>query len=187
MEADAALKHEVRQTMQAITSMQIQQEYLTMSVLRDNTILTAGATLTAPDQWDNDLSPDSFPLQDLQDACLQVMVNTGAKANRIVMHSFTLAALRRHRKSLAVFGIAPNVGALASIAQIEEWIGCEKGAIIETAAHYNAAQEKQTDDFARLSAQMSSWRVLRNRTLTTTVWACRSAFRGKLTVGRRGA
>ena len=50
MEADAALKHEVRQTMQAITSMQIQQEYLTMSVLRDNTILTAGATLTAPDQ-----------------------------------------------------------------------------------------------------------------------------------------
>lgn len=147
MEADAALKHEVRQTMQAITSMQIQQEYLTMAVLRDNTILTAGATLTAPDQWDNDLSPDSFPLQDLQDACLQVMVNTGAKANRIVMHSFTLAALRRHRKSLAVFGIAPNVGALASIAQIEEWIGCEKGAIIETAAHYNAAQEKQTDDF----------------------------------------
>ena len=146
-EADVALKHEVRQTMQAITAMQIQQEYLTFSTLRDNTILTSGATLTAADQWDNDLSPDSFPLQDLQDACLQVMVNTGSKANRIVMHSFVLAALRRHRKTLSVFGIAPNVGAMASKAQLEEWIGCEPGAIIETAAHYNASIEGVADDF----------------------------------------
>jgi hypothetical protein len=105
--ADAAYRHEKRQTRQALISCGIRMEYLAVNqTLRQTSVMTQNKTFSSTTRWDAFGSVDSSPIEDLQAAVRVVRIKTGTSAGaksrdgqgliKVAMHEFTWMTLQQH-------------------------------------------------------------------------------------------
>jgi hypothetical protein len=104
--ADAAYRHEKRQTRQGLISVGIRMEKLAFDQLRDTSVMTQFQTFTSSTRWDAYSSPDSTPIEDLQAAVRGVRIRTGTAAGakgrdgqgliKIAMHEYAWMALQQN-------------------------------------------------------------------------------------------
>jgi len=104
--ADAAYRHEKRQTRQALVSVGIRMEYLAVTqTLRSTSVLTGYQTFDSTTRWDAFGSPDSTPMEDLQAAVRRVRIKTGMSAGaksrsgqgliKVSMHEYTFMTMQQ--------------------------------------------------------------------------------------------
>src|SRR5262245_48528443 len=105
--ADAAYRHEKRQTRQARISCGVRMEYAAVNqTLRQPSVMAQNKTFGAATRWDSFLSLDSTPIEDLQAAVRVVRIKTGTSAGaktrdgqgliKIAMHELTWMTLQQH-------------------------------------------------------------------------------------------
>lgn len=157
--ADAAYRHEKRQTKQALIAVGQRMEYLAVNqTLRQTSVLTNNRTLSggAGNRWDNFNSADSQPIEDLQAAVNVVRIKTGKSASRksrgkikIAMHQYTWMTLCQHPNVLS--RVAYNTGQTGAILTREvlaKMLDVEADDIIASAAQYTSSvQGASTDAF----------------------------------------
>jgi hypothetical protein len=105
--ADAAYRHEKRQTMQAMRSDGIRMEYLAVNQTLRTTANLGGnfITYTSTNRWDSFGSPSSTPIEDLQAAVRLIRIRTGMSASatvrsgqgriKIAMHEYTFMTMQQ--------------------------------------------------------------------------------------------
>lgn len=153
--ADAALKHEMRQTRQALISLGIRMEYLAINqTLRSTSVMTNYETLAAGERWDNFSSASSQPIEDLQAAMALIRVRVGRgrkKVNgpgpkiRIAMGEFTAMTLQQHPNVLSRLSFNPSgTGAVLTQKILAELLGMSEEDITVTAAKYTSSQQGET-------------------------------------------
>lgn len=153
--ADAALKHEMRQTKQALISMGIRMEKLAVSQLRDTSVMTAYETIAGATRWDDFASASSDPVSDLQGAIEQLRTNVGKTAKRargkgggrikIGMSNFTSMILCQHPNVLNRLAFVPNAaGAVLTPKILAEILGVDEDDIVVTSNHYTSSQQGET-------------------------------------------
>lgn len=156
--ADAALKHELRQTRQALISMGIRMEKLAVGNLRDTAQMTANHTLAVGELWDDFSSPSSQPIEDLQSAIAQIRVKvgkgrrkiegTGGGRIKIGMSEFTAMVLQQHPNVLSRLSFNPaGTGAILTQKILAELLGIDESDIIVTSAQYTSSQQNETDTY----------------------------------------
>lgn len=154
--ADAALRHEMRQTKQALISMGIRMEYLAVNqTLRSASVMTNNETLTAAERWDNFSSTSSQPIEDLQAAISQIRVRcgvgrkkvegTGGGRIKIAMSEYVAMTLQQHPNVLSRLTWTPNgTGAILTQKILAEILGIAEGDVYITANQYTSSQEGET-------------------------------------------
>ncbi len=153
--ADTALKHEMRQTKQALISMGIGMEKLAVQTLRDTNIMTANHTLQNGELWDDFASANSQPVEDLQSAIAQIRVNvgksrkkvegTGGAKIKIGMSEFTAMVLQQHPNVLSRLSFVPNgAGAILTQKILADILGIDESDILITSSHYTSSQQGET-------------------------------------------
>jgi hypothetical protein len=105
--ADAAYRHEKRQTRQANISVGIRMEYLAINQTLRNTANLAGnvQTYTSTTRWDSPGASGATPIEDLQAAVRFVRIRTGTSAGaksrtgqgliKIAMHEYTWMTMQQ--------------------------------------------------------------------------------------------
>src|SRR5579885_321049 len=104
--ADAAYRHEKRQTRQALISVGIRMEKLAFDTLRSTgTYGSNYTTYTSSTRWDSFGSPDSTPMEDLMAAVRTVRIKTGTSAGaksrsgqgliKLAMHEYTWMVMQQ--------------------------------------------------------------------------------------------
>lgn len=147
-EADAILEYEAEQIYHCVVAMETNMETITIrDTLRNTSIMTQNVTLLPATYWDNYLSLDSNPVEDLKVACLQVFLATGYMPNKITMHALVWDRVQRHPSVLARGGVHPTGNAIVTIEQFEKILGVAPGTMRITANYYNAAREDQTPSY----------------------------------------
>jgi hypothetical protein len=153
--ADKALRHELRQTQQALTSMDIQMEHLAVNqTLRSASVLTNNDTLGAGYLWDDFASTNSQPIEDLQAAIDLVSVRIGKVPSaidgdgpriKVVMGQFTATKLRQHPNVLGRLTYTPTgTGAILTQKILAEILNIRPEDIVITANRYTDSQQGET-------------------------------------------
>ncbi len=152
--ADTALKHEMRQTKQALVSMGIRMEKLAVAQLRDTAVMTAYESISGGARWDEFSSTSSQPIEDLQAAIEQVRTNVGKTAGKIGgsggrihigMSNFTGMVLRQHPNVLSRLTWNPSgTGAILTQKILAELLQVGEEDIHITSNHYTSAQQGET-------------------------------------------
>lgn len=156
--ADVALRHEMRQTRQALTALGIRMEYLAVnSTLRNSSVLTNYDTLSGGTLWDNFSSASSSPIENLQAAISLIRVRVGRGRRKIesgggrikiAMSEFTALTLCQHPNVLSRLTWNPSgTGAVLTQKILAEILGIREEDIIITAAQYTSSQQGQTNAF----------------------------------------
>lgn len=152
--ADQALKHEMRQTKQALISMGIRMEKLAVAQLRDTSVMTAYQALSGGTRWDQFSSTSSQPIEDLQAAIEQIRTNVGMSARKvggtggrikIAMSNFTAMVLRQHPNVLQRLTWNPvGTGAILTQKILADLLAINEEDIYVTSNHYTSSQEGET-------------------------------------------
>lgn len=153
--ADAALKHEMRQTKQALISMGVRMEKLAITQLRDTAVMTAYETIAGATRWDDFASASSDPIGDLQAAIEQVRTNVGKTSNKvggkgggrihIGMSNFVGMILRQHPNVLNRLAFVPNgAGAILTPKILAEILGVNEEDVHVSSNHYTSSQQGET-------------------------------------------
>jgi hypothetical protein len=155
-DADVALRHEMRQTKQALISLGIQLESLAVnSTLRSGSVLTANETLAAGERWDNFSSASSTPIEDMQAALDNIEINVGiSRANvnpdstgrfKVIMSNYAATALRQHPNVLNRLTYSPSgTGAILTQKILADLLGIGEKDIHITANKYTSSQQGAT-------------------------------------------
>lgn len=148
MNADAILEYAQEQMYHGLVAMHTNLEVLTIKeTLRDTAQLTNNVTLTPPHYWDNYLSTQSDPLNDIKRGVLQIYAKTSHWPNCIVMHAFVWDKIQRHPRILQRGPVHPSGGGIVTKEMFEDMLGVQRGTLKITAQQYNVALEDQTPDF----------------------------------------
>lgn len=151
--ADAALQHEQRQTMQAMISMGIRMEYLACNqTLRSASVMTNNETLAAGERWDNFSSASSQPIEDLQAAMAQIRIKTGKSRKKgrikLAMHEFSMMTLSQHPNVLSRITFNPGgTGAILTPKILADMLGMQEDDILISTAQYTNSTQGETDTF----------------------------------------
>lgn len=156
--ADAALRHEMRQTRQSLISLGIRMEYLAVNqTLRSTSVLTNYETLSSGERWDNFTSASSQPIEDLQGAIelIRSRIGRGAKKIgatgpriRVGMSNLTAMTLRQHPNVLNRLTWNPSgTGAILTQRILAELLELSEDDIVITAAKYTSSQQGETAVF----------------------------------------
>jgi hypothetical protein len=148
--ADPSLDYETERTIQLTTALRLRLEYLmVVQRLRSTAFMTANATLSTAQQFDNFTSGASTPVTTLQGYCDVIgYANQGRKPNRIAMTTFTLRAICQSEqfKDLSKYQVVQNAqlsqlnkSMSGQVALVEQLIGVEPGTILLSDAVYNVA------------------------------------------------
>jgi hypothetical protein len=153
--ADAAYRHEKRQTKQALVSAGIRMEHLAVNeTCRQTATWSTGnfKTYSAATRWDAASSTTSTPLEDLQAAVATVRIKTGTSAGaknrdgqgmiKVIMHEFTFMALKQHPNVLNRISFNPSgTGAILSKRILAEILEVGEDDIIVVSAQYTSSAQ----------------------------------------------
>ena len=149
--ADAAFRHEVRQTKQARTSVGIRMEYLALNqTARQTSVMTQNKSYDADTRWDAFDSNDSTPIEDLQAAVRVVRIKCGVSAGatsrdgqgviKVIMHEFTWMTLQQHPNVIdRVRFNTGQTGAILTKKILAEMLEVAEGDILITSAQYTSS------------------------------------------------
>lgn len=154
--ADPALDYEAQRVIQLTQSLRMRLEYLKVNKrLRDTSVMTSNATLSAAERFDNWGSGFCAPVEYLKRIVTLIGYSNGGKRpNRIGMTSFVLNAIAGSDdfKGRVQYTVLPNGtsgpdaprGNEGQLALLETMIGVVPGTIRIADHVYNSAQESQT-------------------------------------------
>ena len=152
--ADAAYRHEKRQTRQALVSVGIRMEYLAVNqTLRQTSVMTQNKTFDADTRWDSFDSPDSTPIEDLQAAVRVVRITCGVSAGaksrdgqgviKVIMHEFNWMTLCQHPNVIdRVRFNTGQTGAILTKDVLAKMLEIEPDDILIVSAQYTRSLQK---------------------------------------------
>lgn len=157
--ADAAYRHEKRQTRQANLSVGIRMENLAIKqTARSTSVLTNFQTFTASTRWDSFGSADSDPIADLIAAVAFVRIKTGTPAGaktrdgqglvKVSMHEYTWQALRKNKNVSLYLSATFGSGAARVLTKklLAEILEIGEDDILITSSRYTSSQQGAATD-----------------------------------------
>lgn len=156
--ADAAYRHEKRQTRQALLSCGIRMEHLAVKqTARSTAVLTNNQTFTSQTRWDAYGSTDSDPISDLIAAVAFVRIKTGTPAGalnrdgqglvKVIMHEYSWQSLRKNKNVALYLSASFNSGSRVLTKKIlAEILEIGENDIVIISARYTSSQQGAATD-----------------------------------------
>lgn len=148
--ADEILQYEQELIYNALIAMNTNLEVVTVvNTLRNTAVMTNFTDLSTDpsQQWDQYLSPNSDPVEDIKRKVLRIKSRTGHSPNIVLMHDMVWDVVQRHPNVLARSPVHPAGGGIMTKQVFEQICDLEPGTLITTSMTYNLALEDQTADF----------------------------------------